>query len=150
MIKEGNRAPEFSLLNQNNEEVTLSSFLGEKVLIWFFPKASTSGCTLEGLGFKEKIDIYKSKKINVIGISKDSVKAQKNFCEKNEFPFDILSDPECVVIKNYGAWALKKMYGGEYWGIKRISVLINEVGEIEKIFHSVKTKSHANDVLEEF
>ena len=78
------------------------------------------------------------------------MKAQKNFCEKNEFPFDILSDPECDVIKNYGAWVLKKMYGREYWGINRISFLINEVGEIEKIFHSVNTKSHANDVLEEF
>ena len=95
-----------------------------------------------------QINIYKKKNISIIGISKDSIKAQKNFCTKNSFQFDILSDTELKVLKAYKAWGLKKMYGKEYEGIFRISYLIDEEGNIEKSYSKVKTVSHATDVLE--
>ena len=117
-------------------------------MIWFFTKASTGGCTKEGIGFNDQIVSFKNKNISIIGISKDSIKAQKNFCLKNDFKFDILSDTELTVLKSYKAWGLKKMYGREYEGILRISYLIDENGNIEQAYSKVKTLTHATDVLE--
>ena len=148
MLKVGQKAPLFVLKNQDDKNISLSDFLGFKVFIWFFPKASTSGCTKEGIGLNNQIKIYKKKNISIIGISKDSIKAQKNFCIKNSFKFDILSDNELEVLKAYKAWGLKKMYGKEYEGILRISYLVDEKGNIEKTYNKVKTVSHAKDVLE--
>ena len=148
MLKIGQKAPEFSLPNQDDVVISLKDFKGQKLLIWFFPKASTSGCTKEGIGFNELIKIFNKQNISILGISKDSVKAQKNFCTKNEFKFDILSDTELSVLKKYKAWGLKKMYGREYEGIFRISYLINTNGIIQKAYEKVKPKEHASDVLE--
>ena len=148
MLEVGQKAPLFVLKNQDDKNISLSNFLGSKVFIWFFPKASTSGCTKEGIGLNNQIKIYKKKNISIIGISKDSIKAQKNFCTKNSFKFDILSDEELKVLKAYKAWGLKKMYGKEYKGILRISYLIDEEGNIEKTYNKVKTVTHAKDVLE--
>ena len=114
MLKIGQKAPEFSLPNQDDVVISLKDFKGQKLLIWFFPKASTSGCTKEGIGFNELIKNFNKQNISILGVSKDSVKAQKNFCTKNEFKFDILSDTELSVLKKYKAWGLKKMYGREY------------------------------------
>ena len=125
MLKIGQKAPEFSLPNQDDIVISLKDFKGQKLLIWFFPKASTSGCTKEGIGFNELIKNFNKQNISILGVSKDSVKAQKNFCTKNEFKFDILSDTELSVLKKYKAWGLKKMYGREYEGILRISYLID-------------------------
>ena len=122
--------------------------MGRKILIWFFTKASTGGCTKEGIGFNDEILNFKKENISIIGISKDSIKAQKNFCLKNDFKFDILSDTELTVLKSYKAWGLKKMYGREYEGILRISYLIDENGNIEQAYSKVKTLTHATDVLE--
>ena len=148
MLEVGQKAPLFVLKNQGDKNISLSDFIGSKVFIWFFPKASTSGCTKEGIGLNDQIKIYKKKNISIIGISKDSIKAQKNFCIKNSFKFDILSDNELEVLKAYKAWGLKKMYGKEYEGILRISYLIDEEGNIEKTYSKVKTVTHAKDVLE--
>ena len=126
MLEVGQKAPLFVLKNQDDKNISLSDFLGSKVFIWFFPKASTSGCTKEGIGLNNQIKIYKKKNISIIGISKDSVKAQKNLFIKNSFKFDILSDNELEVLKAYKAWGLKKMYGKEYESILRISYLIDE------------------------
>ena len=147
MLEVGQKAPLFVMKNQDDKHISLSDFIGSKVLIWFFPRASTSGCTKEGIGFNEQIKIFKKKNISIIGISKDSIKAQKNFCIKNSFQFDILSDKELKVLKAYKAWGLKKMYGKEYEGILRISYLVDEKGNIEKTFNKVKTVTHATDVL---
>ena len=130
MLKIGQKAPEFSLPNQDDTVISLKDFKGQKLLIWFFPKASTSGCTKEGIGFNELIKNFNKQNISILGVSKDSVKAQKNFCTKNEFKFDILSDTELSVLKKYKAWGLKKMYGREYEGILRISYLIDENGMV--------------------
>ena len=148
MLKIGQKAPEFSLPNQDDTVISLKDFKGQKLLIWFFPKASTSGCTKEGIGFNELIKNFNKQNISILGVSKDSVKAQKNFCTKNEFKFDILSDTELSVLKKYKAWGLKKMYGREYEGILRISYLIDENGIIEQVYSKVKTATHASDVLE--
>jgi len=148
MLKIGQKAPEFSLLNQNDNVISLKDFNGKKLLMWFFPKASTSGCTKEGIGFNDLVKNFNEKNISILGISRDSVKAQKNFCTKNKFKFDILSDKKLIVLKNYKAWGLKKMYGKEYEGILRISYLIDENGMIEKAYSKVKTATHASDVLE--
>ncbi len=123
MLKVGQKAPLFVLKNQNDKDISLANLIGSKVFIWFFPRASTSGCTKEGIGLNDQINVFKKKNISIIGISKDSVKAQKNFCSKNSFKFDILSDVELKVLKAYKAWGLKKMYGKEYEGILRISYL---------------------------
>ena len=148
MLEVGQKAPLFVMKNQDDKHISLSDFIGSKVFIWFFPKASTSGCTKEGIGLNDQIKVYKKKNISIIGISKDSIKAQKNFCIKNSFKFDILSDNELEVLKAYKAWGLKKMYGKEYEGILRISYLIDEEGNIEKTYNKVKTVTHAKDVLE--
>ena len=148
MLKIGQKAPEFSLPNQDDIVISLKDFKGQKLLIWFFPRASTSGCTKEGIGFNELIKNFNKQNISILGVSKDSVKAQKNFCTKNEFKFDILSDTELSVLKKYKAWGLKKMYGREYEGILRISYLIDENGMIEQAYSKVKTATHACDVLE--
>lgn len=148
MLKVGQKAPLFVLKNQNDKDISLANLIGSKVFVWFFPRASTSGCTKEGIGLNDQINVFKKKNISIIGISKDSVKAQKNFCSKNSFKFDILSDVELKVLKAYKAWGLKKMYGKEYEGILRISYLVDEKGNIEKTFDKVKTATHATDVLE--
>jgi len=148
MLKVGQKAPDFSLSNQDDKLVALKDFKGSKVLVWFFTKASTGGCTREGIGFNDLYKTYQKLNIKIIGISKDSIKAQKNFCIKNEFNFDILSDTELIAIKKYKAWGLKKMYGREYEGILRISYLIDENGNIEQAYSKVKTATHASDVLE--
>src|SRR6056300_171432 len=148
MLKVGQKAPLFVLKNQNDKDISLANLIGSKVFIWFFPRASTSGCTKEGIGLNDQINVFKKKNISIIGISKDSVKAQKNFCSKNSFKFDILSDVELKVLKAYKAWGLKKMYGKEYEGILRISYLVDEKGNIEKTYNKVKTVTHAKDVLE--
>ena len=148
MLEVGQKAPLFVLKNQDDKNISLSDFIGSKVFIWFFPKASTSGCTKEGIGLNDQIKVYKKKNISIIGISKDSIKAQKNFYIKNSFKFDILSDNELEVLKAYKAWGLKKMYGKEYEGILRISYLIDENGMIKQAYSKVKTATHASDVLE--
>jgi len=148
MLKVGHKAPDFSLPNQDDALVNLKDFKGRKELVWFFTKASTGGCTREGIGFNDLYKTFRKLNISIIGISKDSIKAQKNFCTKNEFKFDILSDTELSTIKKYKAWGLKKMYGREYEGILRISYLIDENGNIEQSYSKVKTATHASDVLE--
>ena len=148
LLKQGDKAPDFSLENYNGEVIILKDFKGKKILIWFFTKASTGGCTREGLGFNDHFKSFVKRNISIIGISKDSINAQKNFCNKNEFKFDILSDTELNVLKKYKAWGLKKMYGREYEGILRISYLVDEDGIIEQAYGKVKTATHASDVLE--
>ena len=148
MLSVGDKAPSFTLKNQNDEDISLSDFQGSKLLVWFFPKASTGGCTKEGCGIRDNFKKFQKNNINVVGVSKDSVKAQSNFSTKNNFPYDLLSDTELGMIKAYKAWGRKKMYGKEYEGIIRISYLINEKGIIEKVYPKVNTSTHGEDVLE--
>jgi len=149
MLKEGDKAPNFSLPNQNGENISLDDFSGKKVVLWFFPKASTSGWTIEGQGFRDESQNFNKKNVAIVGMSADSVQKQKNFCDKQSFDYPILSDENKNVLKSYGAWGIKKMYGREYEGIYRCTYIINEDQIIEKVFSKVTTKTHAKDVLAE-
>ena len=149
MLAEGSNAPQFTLDDQDGKPVSLSDYKGKKVLLWFYPKASTPGCTIEGQQFRDEFKNFQEKNTVILGMSADSVKSQKNFCSKQEFPFTLLSDPEKATIRDYEAIGLKKMYGREYEGIFRISYLIDENGLIEKAYEKVKPKDHAKEVLED-
>lgn len=147
MLNTGDTAPNFSLMNQDGDIVSLENLRGKKVLLWFYPKANTPGWTVEGEGLRDEFKTFQENSVEILGISADSVKAQKSFCEKKDFPFSLLSDESKVTIKAYDAWGLKKFMGREYEGIYRYSYLIDENGIIEKVYSKVRTKTHAKDVL---
>jgi len=149
MLEVGDKAPNFNLEDQDGNKISLDQFLGQKILLWFYPKASTPGWTVEGQGLRDEFKNYTDKNTVILGMSADSVKKQKNFCEKQQFPFSLLSNPDKDVIRNYEAIGLKKMYGREYEGIFRISYLIDEKGYIIKVYSKVKVKDHAKEVLED-
>ena len=147
MLQPGDLAPDFSLVDQNGESVTLSALRGQKVLVWFYPKASTPGCTAEGCSLRDHAGDLKDRGVIILGISKDSVRRQKNFADKHQFPYALLSDEEGQVVEAFGAWGPKKFMGRSYEGILRSSFLIDEEGKIEKVYSKVKTKTHGADVL---
>ena len=149
MLNIGDKAPEFTLLDGDENTVSLSDFKGQKVVLWFFPRASTPGWTNEGQGFRDEFQKFKDKNIVVLGMSADSTKKQKTFCEKQSFPFPLLSDEETNVLKAYDAWGLKKMYGREYEVIFRITYVIDEDGNIINAYSKVSVKTHALDVLQD-
>ena len=149
MLEKGTSAPDFKLDDQDGNPVSLSDFKGKKILLWFYPKASTPGCTIEGQEFRDEFTKFQEKNTVILGMSADSVKSQKNFCEKQNFPFSLVSDPEKTTIRKYEAIGLKKMYGREYEGIFRISYLIDENGLIQKTYGKVKPKEHAKEVLKD-
>ena len=149
MLEKGTSAPDFKLDDQDGNPVSLADFKGKKILLWFYPKASTPGCTIEGQEFRDEFQNFQEKNTVILGMSADSVKSQKNFCEKQNFPFSLVSDPEKTTIRKYEAIGLKKMYGREYEGIFRISYLIDENGLIQKTYGKVKPKEHAKEVLED-
>ena len=144
----GEKVPNFSVENFNGETITLNDLINSEFILWFFPKASTPGWTVQGSGFRDEFKRFKEKNIKIIGVSADSQKAQKKFVEKYNFPFEMLCDESKDLLKSYKAWGLKKFMGREYEGIHRISYLIKD-GIIKHVFYKVKTKTHAIDVLNE-
>ena len=147
MLKIGSKAPDFQLSNQTGETVNISDFKGQKVLLWFYPKASTPGWTIQGQGLRDEFKKFEKSNTVIIGMSADSVKAQNNFSTKQEFQFQLLSDPNKEVIRSYQAMGMKKMYGREYEGILRIAYLIDEQGNIEKGYEKVSPKTCAGEFL---
>ena len=148
MLKISTNAPEFQLSDQDNNTVNISDFKGQKVLLWFYPKASTPGWTIQGQGLRDEFKKFKDKNTVIIGMSADSVKAQKNFATKQGFQFQLLSDPEKETIRSYDAIGMKKMYGREYEGIFRIAYLIDEKGKVEKAYEKVSPKTFSGEVLQ--
>lgn len=148
MLLSGIKAPEFILPNENGELISLKDFLGKKIVLYFYPKDSTPGCTQQALGYKDNYNKFKDKDIVVIGISKDSVKSHKNFKTKNELPFILLSDENLDAISKYDVWHEKKMCGKAYMGVVRTTYIINEEGKIVYSDNQVKAKSNALDILE--
>ncbi len=147
MLKIGDKAPEFKLLDQDGKEHTLSMYLGKKVLIYFYPKDDTPGCTTEACNFRDSNAAMLEIGLVILGVSKDSVKSHKKFADKYDLNFPILSDESTDMIKSYDAWAPKKFMGREYLGILRKSVLIDEKGKISKIYEDVKAKTHRDEVI---
>ena len=149
MLSIGSNAPEFQLSDQDGNTVNIKDFEGQKVLLWFYPKASTPGWTTQGQGLRDEFKNFKNYNTVILGMSADSIKAQNNFCAKQEFPFQLLSDPDKEVMRSYEAIGMKKMYGREYEGILRVAYLIDENGKIEQAYEKVSPKTHAGIVLED-
>ena len=149
LLKQGDKAPNFSLPDADGGTVSLEDFKNQKVVLWFFPKASTPGWTVEGQGFRDEFDKFKSNNIAIIGCSADPPSKQKKFCDKQKFPYPMLCDESHSMLEDYKVWGLKKFMGREYMGISRVTYIISEDGLIEKIYEKVATKSHAKDILED-
>lgn len=143
----GEKAPDFSVKNQNGEQVQLSDFKGKKIVIFFYPKASTPGCTAEACNLRDNYQMFLNKGYEIIGVSADGEKRQKNFSNKNHLPFSLLADEEKKMINAYGVWGPKKFMGREYDGIHRTTFVIDEQGTIENIISKVKTKEHSSQIL---
>lgn len=148
MLEAGVKAPDFTLEDANGNKVSLSDFKGKRVVLYFYPKDNTPGCTRQACAFKNAYDGFKAKDIAVIGISKDSVKSHVNFAEKYELPFIILSDEELTAIKAYDVWQEKKNYGKTYMGVERTTYIIDKDGIIEKVYKRAKPDSNAAEILE--
>lgn len=146
-LKVGDKAPLFEGLNQNNETIKSYNFLGKKVVVFFYPKASTPGCTAEACDLRDNYERFLNKNYEVIGISADSVKRQKNFSDKNNLPFSLIADDDKKIINAFGVWGPKKFMGKEYDGIHRTTFVIDENGNIENIITKVQTKNHAEQLL---
>lgn len=147
MLEIGNRMPDFSAADQNGNIVKSADLIGKKTVVYFYPKANTPGCTAEACSLRDNYERLLALGYNVIGISKDSVKAQKNFSDKYALPFPLLADTEALIIKAFGAWGEKKLYGKTYEGILRKTFIFNENGILEEIIDKVNTKNHAEQIL---
>ncbi len=148
MLKIGDKAPDFCLKNAEEKDVCLKDLRGKWIILYFYPKDNTSGCTKEAIGFSEKLDEIHALGAEVIGISKDSTKSHRNFIQKHNLRIILLSDPEHTVIEAYRAWQLKKNYGREYYGTVRSTFLIDPEGKIAYIWPKVKVKGHVDEVIE--
>lgn len=147
MLKAGAKAPEFTLHSTDGTTVTLASLRGKKVVLYFYPKDDTPGCTKEACSFRDQHQALKRHDVVVLGISPDSIESHEKFRSKFNLPFTLLSDPDHKVASAYGAWGKKKLYGREYDGILRSTFVIDEKGNIAHVFDKVKVDTHADDVL---
>ena len=147
MLEVGMKAPEFTLFDKDGNCVSLSDFLGKKVVLYFYPKDNTPGCTRQACAFASAYEGFKAKNVVVIGVSKDSVASHVKFAQKYELPFILLSDPELQAIQAYGVWQEKKLYGKVSMGVVRTTFLINEQGNIEMVMPKVKPDTNAEEIL---
>ena len=147
LLKVGDQAPKFNLHNQDGEIISLGDLKGQHFILWFYPKASTPGWTVEGQGFRDELNKFIDLDIKIFGVSADSVKRQKNFHDKQKFNFSLLSDESHSMLESYGVWGLKKFMGREYMGINRVTYIIDSSGLVEKVYDKVSTKTHALDIL---
>ena len=143
----GDKAPDFQSINQDSNPVSLSDFKGKKLVLFFYPKASTPGCTLEACNLSDNYSRFVAQGYDVLGVSADSPNRQQNFKNKYEFPYDLLADEDQSVINAYGVWGPKKFMGREYDGIHRTTFVIDENGSIEEVITKVKTKEHTSQIL---
>lgn len=149
-VLEGNPAPEFELLDENEQPVRLSHFRGKQVVLYFYPKDDTPGCTKEACGFRDDYAVYRENGIIILGVSPDSPRSHAKFKEKYQLPFSLLSDPNKEVIRAYGVWGKKKFMGREYEGVLRTTFLIDGDGRIVKVFENVKPEGHSAEILSAF
>ena len=147
MLEVGMKAPEFTLSDKDGNAVSLSDFLGKKVVLYFYPKDNTPGCTRQACAFAAAYEGFKSRDVVVIGISKDSVASHLKFAQKHELPFILLSDPELPAIQAYDVWQEKKLYGKVSMGVVRSTYIIDEQGMIEKVMPKVKPDTNAAEIL---
>lgn len=147
MLQQGDKAFPFSLQDKEGKQVALSDFLGKRVVLYFYPKDNTPGCTRQACAFAAQYDGFQKENVVVIGISKDSVASHQKFAEKYDLPFILLSDPERVAIEGYGVWQEKKLYGKVSMGVARTTFVIDEQGVIEQVFLKAKPDTNAQEIL---
>lgn len=147
MVDVGEKAPDFTLLSDEGEEVSLNQYLGKKVVLYFYPKDETPGCTQEAQEFRDLAQQFLTENTVVLGVSKDSVESHRKFKEKNRLPFPLLSDPEGRVLELYGVWKRKSLYGRTSMGIERSTFLIDPEGKVLAVYRNVKPKGHAQVCL---
>ncbi|MBL8023119.1 MAG: thioredoxin-dependent thiol peroxidase [Elusimicrobia bacterium] len=147
MLKVGDRAPAFSVADQNGKKQRLSDYKGSFVVLFFYPKDMTPGCTVEACGFRDGYGGFKKKGAVVLGVSKDSVLSHTKFAQKHDLPFPLLADENGDILKAYGAWGEKSMYGKKYMGILRVTYVIGPTGKIVAVFPKVKPALHPDEVL---
>jgi len=150
MIEVGNKAPDFKGLIQDGTEVKLSDYLGKKLILFFYPKDNTPGCTAEACNLSDNYNLLKEKGFELLGVSPDTEKKHQNFIEKKNLAMNLLADVDKVILEKYGVWGEKKMYGRTYMGVMRTTFIIDEKGIVEKIFSKVKTKAHTEQILEAY
>ena len=148
MIEVGMKAPNFTLFDKDGKEVTLSSFLGKKVVVYFYPKDNTPGCTRQACAFAGAYKKFEEKDVVVIGISKDSTASHQKFADKYNLPFILLADPELTAIKSYGVWGEKKLYGKISMGVSRTTFIIDESGIVTHVMKKVKPDTNAQEILD--
>ena len=146
-LQEGDIAPDFKGIDQKGNEISLATFLGKKVILYFYPKDNTPGCTAQACNLRDNYNFLINKGFVVIGVSADSQKSHQKFAESQNLPFPLLVDEDKLVIKAYGVWGEKSLYGKKYEGIHRKTFLIDENGKIEKIFHKAETKTHTDQII---
>jgi peroxiredoxin Q/BCP len=148
-LKVGDKAPDFTAKNQNGKEIKLSNFIGKKVILYFYPKDDTPGCTAEACNLRDNYDELLKKGFEVIGVSPDGEQSHTKFVTKYNLQFNLVADTSKTILKEYGAWGNKSMYGKEYEGVLRTTYIINEEGKIEKVIDKVDTKNHSSQILGE-
>ena len=150
MLNVGDKAPVFAAKDQNGETVKLGDLKGQRVVLYFYPKDDTPGCTKEACSFRDADEVYRKKNIRVFGVSTDSEKSHQKFIAKYQLPFDLLADTDKSIVEAYGVWGEKSMYGKKYMGTNRKTFLIDEQGKIVRVFDKVDVAAHADEVLEAF
>lgn len=148
-LKQGDKVPNFSAKDEQGNIISLTDYKGKKLIVFFYPKASTPGCTVEACNLRDNYQVLQEQGYELLGVSADSEKRQSNFKNKYKFPFPLLADEDKTVINAFGVWGPKKFMGREYDGLHRTTFIIDEEGRIEKIIAKVKTKDHAEQILEE-
>ena len=147
LVSEGDQAPDFSLQADDGREVSLTDYRGKKVVLYFYPKDGTPGCTREAIEFRDMAREFEKEDAVILGISKDSVKSHQKFKRKHELPFTLLSDPERKALDLYGVWKRKSLYGKTFMGVERTTFLIDEQGIVKRVYRNVKVKGHAQACL---
>ncbi len=150
MLAEGTKAPLFTLDDQNGNNVSLSDFRGQKVVLYFYPKDNTPGCTKEACSIRDNMPDFSRLNVKILGVSRDSGESHRKFIEKQNLNFTLLSDPEHKVMEEYGAWGEKTLYGKKSMGVIRSTFVINEDGVIEKVYKKVNTATHGEDLKKYF
>lgn len=147
LLKEGQEAPLFTATDQDGRQLRLEEYRGRKVILYFYPKDDTPGCTKEACAFRDNFPNFKKLDVEVLGISVDGEKSHKKFAGKYELPFRLVSDNEKTIVESYGVWGMKKFMGREYMGTSRVTYLIDEEGRVEHVWAKVKPETHAEEIL---
>lgn len=148
MIEEGKKAPAVSLKDQDGKKVSLNDFKEKNIVLYFYPRDNTSGCTLEACNFRNDFPDFRKLKAVILGISPDSIESHKKFADKFDLPFSLLSDEKKLVLEKYGVWKEKSMYGRKYMGVERSTFIIDKTGKVRKVFRKVKVADHNKEVME--